>query len=46
MKLQRTEITIKILEETGIAKTLKYLSDYCELYKDEIPELESILKNI
>lgn len=42
MQLQKAEITLKILEESGIAKTLKYLSDYCELYKDEIPALDSI----
>jgi hypothetical protein len=46
MKLQWTEISVKILEDTGIAKTLKYLSDYCELYKEEIPDLDSIHKNI
>eukprot|EP00347_Sterkiella_histriomuscorum_P021968 403332144 len=46
MQLQKTEITLKILEDTGIAKTLKYLSDYCELYKREIPPLQSIFQNI
>lgn len=46
MQLQKAEITLKILEESGIAKTLKYLSDYCELYKDEIPALDSINQNI
>lgn len=46
MQLQKTEVTLKILEETGIAKTLKFLSDYCELYKEEIPALDAIHKNI
>jgi hypothetical protein len=36
MRLQRAEISIEILYETGIAKTLKFLCDYCDTYKDEL----------
>lgn len=32
MRLQKTEVNVHILEESKIAKTLKYLSDYCQLY--------------
>ncbi len=28
-------MTIEVLIETGIGKTLKYLLDYCDLYKQE-----------
>lgn len=40
MELFRIDnMTIEVLLETGIGKTLKYLQDYCELYRDEFPDL-------
>ncbi|CDW91131.1 pwwp domain containing protein [Stylonychia lemnae] len=45
MQLQKAEISIEILSETGIGKTLKYLSDYCETYREDLPQLQSTQSN-
>lgn len=42
MYLFRMEMKVEILFETSIGKTIKYLSDFCELYKEEFPELQHI----
>ena len=36
---------VEVLIESGIAKTLKYLLDYCKLYESDVPELRSLISN-
>ena len=45
MILYRSEICVEVLIESGIAKTLKYLQDYCKLYESDVPELKSLINN-
>ncbi len=42
MSLFRVNMTLDVLIQTGIGRTLKYLQDYCELYQDEFPDLHSL----
>lgn len=45
MFLFRSEICVEVLIESGIAKTIKYLLDYCKLYESDVPELKSLISN-
>jgi hypothetical protein len=45
MFLYRSEICVEVLIESGIAKTIKYLLDYCRLYESDVPELKSLISN-
>ena len=45
MVLWRTDISLEVLIESGVAKTLKYVLDFCLAYLDEIPELRFLITN-
>ena len=45
MQLYRSEVCVEVLIESGIAKTLKYLLDYCKLYETDVPELKPLTSN-
>lgn len=38
----KTDICLEVLVETGCAKTLKYLQDYCIAYEGELSELRDL----
>lgn len=43
MELWRTEICLEVLIESGAAKTLKYIQDFCLLYEEDMPELRTLI---
>lgn len=42
MLLFKTDICLEVLVETGCAKTVKYLQDYCRAYESELGELRDL----
>ena len=38
----KTDISLEVLVETGCAKTVKYLQDYCCAYESELSELRDL----
>lgn len=36
LKLFRADITLEVLIESNISKSLKYLADYCKLYESDL----------
>jgi len=38
----KTDISLEVLVETGCAKTVKYLQDYCCAYECELSELRDL----
>jgi hypothetical protein len=42
MFLWKLEINYRILEDSGIGKTLKYFLDYCRAYEDDLADLKII----
>jgi hypothetical protein len=36
MDLYKTDMKMDYLVESGIGKTIKYLADYCDEYKDDV----------
>ena len=43
MTLWRTDMTYKILEDSGIGKTLKFFQDYCKAYEEDLTELRTLI---
>jgi hypothetical protein len=43
MTFWRTEISLELLVESQVAKTLKYLLDYCKSYESDLGELGSLI---
>ena len=42
MLLFKTDICLEVLVETGCAKTVKYLQDYCRSYESDLGELRDL----
>ena len=38
----KTDICLEVLVETGCAKTVKFLQDYCRSYESELGELRDL----
>ena len=38
----KTDICLEVLVETGCAKTVKYLQDYCQAYESDLGELRDL----
>jgi len=43
MDLYKYEISLGLLIESGAAKTLKYILDFCVLYEEDMPELRNLI---